>query len=161
VTSANLETPREGHPEDIRRGIEGAPEDHRSPEPLPEPAPEPAPAPEPRERKSPPRSRPTREEVREFWKTGSPENSPLHGDPDAFFDHHETYGWRGKKGPIQDWRAAARTWDRLEPTFTSRSGARPSASLGRPVRSSSRSPGEWDLAGEEPLAETAPRGKPQ
>jgi hypothetical protein len=47
VTSANLETPREGHPEDIRRGIEGAPEGHRSPEPLPEPAPEPAP--EPRE----------------------------------------------------------------------------------------------------------------
>lgn len=27
-----------------------------------------------------------------------------------FYDHHQAYGWKGRKGPIKDWKAACRTW---------------------------------------------------
>jgi FMN phosphatase YigB (HAD superfamily) len=33
-------------------------------------------------------------------------------DPEVFYDHHQTYGWKGKKGRIVDFEAALRTWKR-------------------------------------------------
>ncbi|GAB6096418.1 hypothetical protein JCM14469_26710 [Desulfatiferula olefinivorans] len=53
--------------------------------------------------------KPTMEELTDYCST--------HGkdvDPDAFFDHHESNGWRvGKKNtPMRDWKATVRTWQR-------------------------------------------------
>lgn len=34
-------------------------------------------------------------------------------DPEEFFDHYETNGWKqGGKAPIKDWKACVRTWER-------------------------------------------------
>lgn len=51
--------------------------------------------------------------VRAFWETGH-----LAGDPEAFWDHFESNGWKvGGKTPMEDWNAAARNWARNETKF--------------------------------------------
>jgi len=38
-------------------------------------------------------------------------------DPQAWFDHYESNGWRVGASPMRDWKAAVRTWERNEGRF--------------------------------------------
>jgi hypothetical protein len=55
---------------------------------------------------------PALDAVRAYWTEAA-----LRGDPDAFFDHWQSSGWRDRNGPIRDWQARARTWSRNENRF--------------------------------------------
>lgn len=56
---------------------------------------------------------PTKEEIRDYVHEAG-----LQMDPDAFFDHFESNGWKvGGKAPMVDWKATARNWARREKTF--------------------------------------------
>lgn len=56
---------------------------------------------------------PTKEEVRDYVREAG-----LQMDPDAFFDHFKSNGWKvGGKAAMKDWRATARNWARREKTF--------------------------------------------
>lgn len=35
-------------------------------------------------------------------------------DPEKWFDHYSSNGWKVGKNPMKDWRAAVRTWERSE-----------------------------------------------
>lgn len=35
-------------------------------------------------------------------------------DPEEWFDHYESNGWKVGKNPMKDWEAAVRTWERSE-----------------------------------------------
>lgn len=52
-------------------------------------------------------ARPTLEAVQEYCKTR--QNSV---DPQAWFDHYTSNGWKVGRVPMKDWRAAVRTWER-------------------------------------------------
>lgn len=41
----------------------------------------------------------------------------LNGDPAAFFDHYEGFGWRVGGSKITDWKAIARSWSRKEKVY--------------------------------------------
>lgn len=46
-------------------------------------------------------------------------------DPEKWYDHYTSNGWKVGKNSMKDWRAAVRTWERQEigpPTQTARSG---------------------------------------
>lgn len=47
----------------------------------------------------------------------------------AFYDHHDTYGWKGKKGPYLKWEGAMRTWKRNSVRFA-RNGVQKPANYG-------------------------------
>lgn len=82
--------------------------------------PTPAPTPAPKaERAVAARARPGLGEVEDYWL-----KAELKGSPRAFFDHFEANGWRTRTGPLRVWEAAARTWSRREPTFTSPASTR-------------------------------------
>lgn len=66
---------------------------------------------------APPRARPTLDEVSEYRKG---RKSAV--DAEKFFDHYEANGWVQANGnPINDWKAAFRTWEKREGDFGSRS----------------------------------------
>lgn len=50
---------------------------------------------------------PTIEEVAEYCAERGNEI-----DPEHFWSHYETYGWRTKNGPIKSWKAAVITWEK-------------------------------------------------
>lgn len=50
---------------------------------------------------------PTKEEAAAYFKEES-----LQSDPDHFFDHYEARGWCVNSGPIKDWKALARAWEK-------------------------------------------------
>lgn len=52
---------------------------------------------------------PSREEV---WKYGEELESVV--DPDRFFDYYEERKWQTASGPVYDWKALFRSWDRRE-----------------------------------------------
>lgn len=52
-------------------------------------------------------SRPTLAEVTDYCKERR--NTV---NPEAWFDHYTSNGWRVGKNPMKDWRAAVRTWER-------------------------------------------------
>ena len=53
---------------------------------------------------------PALEEVRDYWR-----EAKLRGNPEGFFDHFTSNGWRvGGKAPMKDWQASARNWSRNE-----------------------------------------------
>lgn len=53
---------------------------------------------------------PTLEDVTNYWLT-----KPLAGNPETFFDHFTSNGWKvGGKAAMKDWKAAARNWSRRE-----------------------------------------------
>lgn len=67
-----------------------------------------------KEKKGKKESAPTLPEVVEYWRAQS-----LKGDPEAFFDHFESNGWRvSGRTPMKDWRAAARNWSRRQSEFS-------------------------------------------
>ena len=35
-------------------------------------------------------------------------------DPQRWYDHYSSNGWRVGKNPMKDWKAAVRTWERSE-----------------------------------------------
>jgi hypothetical protein len=39
-------------------------------------------------------------------------------DPQQWFDHYSSNGWRVGKNPMKDWRAAVRTWERNGENFS-------------------------------------------
>ena len=55
------------------------------------------------------RERPTIEEVRAYCIERG--NSI---DPEKWFDHYESNGWKVGRNPMKDWKAAVRTWERRE-----------------------------------------------
>lgn len=42
------------------------------------------------------------------------ENGLVHVDPQKFYDYYAANGWRMGRGPMVDWRAAIRNWDRQD-----------------------------------------------
>jgi DNA-binding transcriptional MocR family regulator len=51
---------------------------------------------------------PTQEEVNAYWV-----EKKLSDDPEAFFDHYTSNGWKvSGKSPMKDWQASARNWSR-------------------------------------------------
>jgi hypothetical protein len=98
-------------------GFLPAPPSFRAPEPSAPPPRETPPLPSgaaPAQQPKPPArsTPPSLNEVRTYWSEAS-----LRGDPEAFFDHWESPGWRDRNGPIRNWRARARTWSRNEDRF--------------------------------------------
>lgn len=89
---------------------EAKPKQSEAPVPVPVPVPVPNQNLNQREGRFAP---PTLEEVRDYvHETG------LQMDPDAFFDHFKSNGWKvGGKAAMKDWRATARNWARREKTF--------------------------------------------
>lgn len=85
------------------RDIYGAPEADAQPTP-PEPDPEPTPKP-----KSKRFVKPTLEEVAAYCESRG--NSV---NPQKFFNHYESNGWKVGKNPMKDWKAAVRTWEQSE-----------------------------------------------
>lgn len=64
-----------------------------------------------------PRALPTLEDVLQYRKE---RNSAV--DPEKFIDHYQANGWVQSNGnPINDWKAAFRTWEKREVEFGSRS----------------------------------------
>ena len=56
-------------------------------------------------------TKPTLDEVRQYCQERK--NSV---DPDRWFSHYESNGWKVGKNPMKDWRAAVRTWEKFEYT---------------------------------------------
>jgi len=53
---------------------------------------------------------PSLAEVISFW-----EGKQLRGDPEEFFNHFQSNGWKvGGRAPMKDWNAAARNWSKRE-----------------------------------------------
>ena len=53
--------------------------------------------------------KPTIEQIKEYAK----EANLVNLDPNAFFDHFESNGWKVSGiSPMKDWKAAMRTWNR-------------------------------------------------
>lgn len=59
----------------------------------------------------PPSTLPTLEEVRSYCSQRTLEGKPP-VDPETWFDHYSSNGWKVGKNPMRDWRAAVRTWER-------------------------------------------------
>jgi len=56
---------------------------------------------------------PTLAVIKELWEGGG-----LKGDPEEFFNHFESNGWRvGGRGAMKNWMAAARNWSKRESKF--------------------------------------------
>lgn len=53
------------------------------------------------------KARPTLEQVKAYCK-----ERKNHVDPQAWFDHYSSNGWRVGRNPMKDWQAAVRTWER-------------------------------------------------
>lgn len=54
-------------------------------------------------------------------------------DPQYFIDYQETRGWRLKGGqPMRDWKAAIRTWERMDGKFSQRKPAQQKLDLSEP-----------------------------
>ena len=64
---------------------------------------------------------PAKADVRTYWL-----EAKLAGDPEAFFDHFTSNGWKvGGKTPMKDWEASARNWSRNDRTFNGGSKDKP------------------------------------
>lgn len=93
----------------------------------PFPGPNPAPGPRGSARAFVP---PTLDEVRAYCREAG-----LPFDPERFFDHYESVGWKVGKNAMKNWRAAARQWAKREPFFNG-----PASAPGRPAAQA------WDRA---------------
>jgi hypothetical protein len=68
---------------------------------------------------------PAKADVRAYWL-----EAKLMGDPETFFDHFTSNGWKvGGKTPMKDWEASARNWSRNDRTFNGNKPARDPASV--------------------------------
>ena len=68
---------------------------------------------------------PSVDEVSEYCK--SRDNNV---DPQAFVDFYTSKGWRVGNQPMKDWKAAVRTWEKKQDTFTPKRGAKTGADAG-------------------------------
>lgn len=69
--------------------------------------------------------KPTLEEVAAFCKEAG-----LLMDPEAYYDHFESNGWKvGGKAPMRDWQAACRQWARRAPSMAGMRPRNPNARI--------------------------------
>lgn len=66
-----------------------------------------------------------------------------HVDPDRFFSHYESNGWRVGRNPMKSWKAAVHTWERNEngQGYSSQAGPKRIVGEAAPV------PGKYDHLG--------------
>lgn len=65
--------------------------------------------------------------VREYFKKIGLADPVESAEAQKFFDHYESNGWRIGRNPMQDWKAAARNWQRKIEDFKPTSNATKSA----------------------------------
>jgi hypothetical protein len=89
---------------DDKNGVKGDTKDDKNRPPIrKEPVLEPV---EPVNTLEPVRARPSLEDVKTYCKERK--NSV---DPEHWFDHYQSNGWKVGRTPMKDWRAAVRTWE--------------------------------------------------
>ena len=73
-----------------------------------------------KQKRSEPFVKPTLEEVRAYFR-----EKHFSSNPEAFFNHFESSGWVRAKGvKIQNWKAAARSWELREAQFAPKRGGK-------------------------------------
>ena len=60
-----------------------------------------------------PSGRPTLEEVRTYCAERAALGK-VKVDPEAWYDHYESNGWKVGRSAMKDWRAAVRTWEKSD-----------------------------------------------